>query len=250
MSRSTTRMRHEGARRRTLRVAEKHFLTPNYLSIRFDCDDWEGFASASFDDHVKVFLAGERGEGGKPPMRDYTPRGFDPASGTFVIDFAMHDDAGPATAWARDCQVGDDLAIGGPRGSVMIGDGFDWYLLIGDEAAIPAISRCLEEWPDKPISVLVAVTSPDEEVPLPASAAHSITYVHRPEEAQADPATLLEALAQHDLPQGDGFAWIAAEAAVAKALRESVLEKGLPLERLKARGYWTAGAADTTARFD
>lgn len=250
MSGFVTRMRHEAARRRDLRVAEKRWLTPNYLSIRFDCDDWEGFASASFDDHVKLFVAGERSAGGKPPMRDYTPRGFDPGKGEFVLDFAMHDDAGPATAWARDCAAGDSLSIGGPRGSAVITPDCDWYWLIGDEAAIPAISRCLEEWADKPISVWLAVAGADEEVPVAASSTHSVTYVHRPVDKQASADALLAAIAGKGLPEGDGFVWIAAEASVAKALREALLEKGLPLERLKARGYWTAGVPDTTASFD
>ena len=245
------RMRHENARRRELVVAEKRFLSPNYLSIRFACDDFGDFASASWDDHIKVFLAGgERGAGGKPPMRDYTPRGFDAGKGEFVIDFALHDDAGPATSWARDCAVGDRLQIGGPRGSVIIPTDFDWYLLIGDESAIPAISRCLQEQPQNDIRVFIAVTGKDEEVPLPLSDRHQVCWVHRPAGAASDPAALGEALDGLALPPGEGFVWIAAEATVAKAMREKVLAAGHPLSHLKARGYWVSGEADSTAQFD
>jgi NADPH-dependent ferric siderophore reductase len=37
----------------------------------------------------------------------------------------------------RRRQVGDRLDIGGPRGSAVVPDDFDWYLLIGDEARRP-----------------------------------------------------------------------------------------------------------------
>lgn len=246
----TTRVRHEGARRRELVVAEKRFLAPNYLSIRFDCADFADFASASWDDHVKVFLGGPREADGKPAMRDYTPRAIDPASGEFVIDFALHDNAGPATAWARDCVAGDRLQIGGPRGSVVISPDFDWYWMIGDETAIPAVSRHLAERPDATILANIAVAGPSEEVLLPASNNHHVTWAHRPTGRATDPAALLAALDGKTLPAGYGFVWIAAEAGVAKALRERLLEMGHPLQQMKARGYWVAGAADTTASFD
>src|SRR6185436_499825 len=98
----------------------------------------------------------------KPPARDFTPRRFDVASGTFVIDFALHD-AGPATNWAVAAKVGDTLEIGGPRGSAVIPDDFDWYILIGDETALPAIGRRVEELrQDVPVTTIVAVASLEE----------------------------------------------------------------------------------------
>lgn len=51
----------------------------------------------------------------------------------------------------------------------------------------------------------------------------------------------LEALS---FPSGEGYVWIAAEAAVARALRAYVIEtRGHPREWTKAAGYWSAGAA-------
>lgn len=248
--RSTLRMRHEAARRRSLTVVEKRHLTPNYLSIRFACDDFEDFVSAAADDHIKLFLQGERSAQGRPPMRDYTPRSFDPAKGEFVIEFALHEDPGPATKWAMEAQVGDCVQIGGPRGSVVISPNYDWYWLVGDETAIPAIARRLAEWPEASMTAFIAVSGPDEEVPLPTSPAHRVEWVHRPADNVADPAVLLESLAHAELPEGEGFVWIAAEASVARVLREAVVARGVPPGKLKAAGYWTSGAADTTARFD
>ena len=76
-------------------------------------------------------------------MRDYTPRAFDAAGNRLTIDFALHD-AGPATAWALNARPGETLLIGGPRGSTVVPDDFDFYLLAGDETALPSIGRRLE----------------------------------------------------------------------------------------------------------
>ena len=119
--------------------------------------DLEGFTSLGFDDHVKLFFPdGTKNAEGAPNMlgRDFTPRRYDPAKDTLEIDFAIHD-AGPATRWAAQAKPGDTLALGGPRGSFIIPTTYDWHLLIGDETALPAISRRLAELPARTRTVVV-----------------------------------------------------------------------------------------------
>src|SRR5690606_18646134 len=82
----------------------------------------------------------------RPIMRDFTPRRYDAARGVLEIDFALHE-SGPATDWAKQASPGQKLVIGGPRGSFILPLDFDWYLLIGDETALPAIARRLAELP-------------------------------------------------------------------------------------------------------
>lgn len=241
MSKEITRIRHENARKRTLSVAEKRLLAPGYLAIRFDCADFQGFASLSEDDHIKLFFDGEPGANGKPPMRDYTPRRWDAATCSFEIEFALHEDAGPATAWANASKPGDKIEIGGPRGSMVVGDGYDWYWLIADEAGLPAVGRFLETRAGAHIYAVVAVTGEAEQIALALSPTHQLHWVHRPASAAAEPAALIEAVAQMPFPPGDGFIWIAAEAGVAKVLREHVEGRGHPSAHLKAKGYWVQG---------
>lgn len=247
--RTVLRIRHE-PRRRELVVAAKDYVTPHYLSIRFRSDEFGDFVSAAADDHIKLFIPDAPPEDGKPPMRDYTPRAFDLAKGELVIDFALHDDPGPATAWAMGANVGDTISIGGPRGSVVIPDSYDWYWLIGDETAIPAILRRAAEWPHSKMSALIAVFDRADEVSAPEFAGMSLEWVHRPQSAAHDASPFLERLRDWEFPAGDGFVWIAAEAGVAKSLRQYLLAKGHPLTQMKAAGYWTFGQADTTERFD
>jgi NADPH-dependent ferric siderophore reductase len=234
-------------RRRQLTVLRVETLTPAMRRITLHGPDLADFQSLGADDHVKLFFPATEPSGStKPQMRDYTPRAYSQTDQTLVLDFALHE-AGPATAWAMQAQPGDGLEIGGPRGSAVV-TGFDWYLLIGDETALPAIGRRAEELGGENVITLVAVTGPEEEQYFPARAAH---WVHRPADAADAPEPLLAALREITLPQGAGFVWIGAEAKVARALRDHVLgPMAHPKTWLKASGYWARGQADGSVKFE
>jgi NADPH-dependent ferric siderophore reductase len=235
-----TRVRHE-TRRRLLTVSAVERLSPQMLRIQLASPDLHDFASASFDDHVKLMFPGD---GDTTVMREYTPRRFDPAANTLVIDFALHD-AGPATQWAETAQAGDTLQIGGPRGSAVIPDDFDWYLLIGDETALPAIGRRLEELrAGVPVASFVIGDAQD----IDTRANWTARWIMR-DDASDDATLLRNALQNYTLPDGDGFVWIAAEAAAARSLRGFIVdERGHPKGWTKAAGYWTRGKADTSEK--
>jgi len=230
-------------RRRALTVAETTRLTPHMIRIRLEGADLADFNSLSPDDHIKLFFGGAGG--GKPEMRDYTPRAFDRAAQSLTLDFAVHE-AGPATAWALQARPGDPLEVGGPRGSQVVAPVFDWYLLIGDETALPAIGRRVEELPEGvSVITLVGVPGAEDEQVFDSRATQTAFWVHRAPEAADDPAPMLAALEKLALPPGKGFVWIAAEARVARALRDHVTGvMGHPLQYMKASGYWTRGVAD------
>lgn len=238
--RALRRIRHE-TRRRHLIVQSVHDLTPGLRRIILG-GDLEGFVSAGFDDHVKLFFACPNADG--PVMRDFTPRHFDAAAHTLTIDFALHE-AGPASDWARNASSGDGLDIGGPRGSVLIPPAFDWYLLVGDETALPAIARRLEELPAGTRALaVIAVEGPAFELHLDSAADVTLVWVHRPAKDAADPAPLIAALADLAFPAGDGFHWIAAEAGVTRAVRQWLESaRGANPHWMQAKGYWQKGQA-------
>lgn len=233
-----TRVRHE-TRRRTLTVDRIEDVTPGMRRIHFTCADLADFASAGFDDHVKMFIPGPVAPGERGMMRDFTPRRFDQAAGTIAIDYALHD-AGPAVAWAIAARPGDSLEIGGPRGSAIIADDFDWYWFIGDATALPAIGRRLEELRDGvPAVSFVLVDSPAEAQEIVTQTDWTPHWVVR--SGSDDAANLIAATADVPLPRGDGFIWIAAEAGVARAVRTAIEARGHPRAWLKASGYWQRG---------
>ena len=234
-----TRVRHE-TRRRTLTIATIEPLGAHMRRIGFTAPELHDFVSSAFDDHIKLFFPDNAGGS---VMRDFTPRRFDNAANTLTVDFALHD-SGPATQWAAAAKVGDTIEIGGPRGSSVVPDDYDWYLLIGDESALPAIGRRVEELrAGIPVVTLAVVDGADDEQTFPTKAAWTGHWIHR--DGDTDTDLLLDALKDLALPEGEGFVWIAAETSVAKALRAYVLDTlSHPREWTKAAGYWTKGLAD------
>jgi NADPH-dependent ferric siderophore reductase len=202
------------------------------------------FVSASPDDHLKLILPVA---GGEPAMRDYTPRYYDPARQQLFIDLVDHD-GGPAADWARSVRKGDTIHIGGPRGSAVIEGAIDHWLLVGDETALPAIGRRIEELGQgASVTSLVCVPAAADQQTLSTKAAHSAHWVHRPLEQASIAAPLLEALSCIDVPE-NCFCWVAAEANVARSIRDALLRRGVPRNWIKASGYWTAGEADASIK--
>ncbi|MBB4197906.1 hypothetical protein CCR94_19025 [Rhodoblastus sphagnicola] len=243
------RVRQE-PKKRLLTVETRTLLTPSMLRLTFSSPDLADFSSRAPDDHIKLFLP-DPNNPGQTLMRDYTPRAFDAARQILTLDFAVHE-AGPAIAWALKARPGDPLTIGGPRGSVVVADDFDFYLLVGDESALPAILRrveCLRA--DVAVTSVVVVNGPEDAQAVATAAHWTPIWVFRRGD-HADDATLLRrALNAWRAPSGDGYVWIAAEAGVARRLRDYMIEdRGHPKTWMKASGYWVRGAAGASEKLD
>ena len=252
--RSILRVRFE-TKLRLLTVRSVRQLTPHMIRISFS-GDFTDFKSLGFDDHVKLFFADPEtgvltlpqpnrlpsGDGPKPIARDYTPRAFDTVAGELTIDFALHK-AGPATAWALAAKPGDTLNLGGPRGSMLIPDAFDGYVMIGDDTALPAIGRRLEELPlGKPAFVVIEVEGPGDEIVFNTLADLTLRWVHRC--AKRGPKRLSDALPGLFLPQNNVHTWVACEGSEARLVRNQLIDDhGANPAWLKASAYWRQGEA-------
>lgn len=243
------RARHQATRqrfelqRRAATVARTLALTPRMRRIEFHAPALASFQSASHDDHVKLLFPDGQ-------SRHVTPRSFDPRAATVTIDFALHG-AGSASSWAANARAGDALAIGGPRGSHVVPDDFDWYLLVGDESALPAIGRRLEELrKDVPVTTVVAIADRAERQDIATRAAWQPVWLERGEPSADDAERVRRAVAALTVPAGDGHVWVAGEASLARGVRDQLLERGHPREWLRASGYWQRGASDAHVDLD
>ena len=243
--RTPRRVRHEIVRR-TLTVQGVERIAAHMVRVTLGGDELRGFTSLGFDDHVKLlFPNNEMAADGtpKPSSRDYTPRHYDAAANILTIDFALHE-AGPATRWAEQARPGQSLAIGGPRGSLVIPFDYDWHLLIGDDTALPAIGRRIAELPNGAKAVVLAeVDDAADQIAFEGVADVSVTWVHRKGAEPGSTDLLSRALKTLPLPAGDFYAWVACESLIAKALRAQLIaDHGANPKWMRAAGYWRRGA--------
>lgn len=246
------RVRHT-LTRRTLEVRCTRLITPRLLSVTVGGHELDGFVSASFDDHIKIFfpesttrpnvsaLAKGTDDSLRSSARDYTPRRYDAEQQELDIEFVLHGE-GPATSWAANAKPGDELNIGGPRGSFVIPYGFDWFLMAGDETALPAIARRLQESPaGTRVIVVIEVESNADKIDFQTQADATINWVVRGDRAGG----LEAAVRELDLPSStdtQGFVWAAGEAAAMRAIHQHLTqERGLDKARIRASAYWKRG---------
>ncbi len=248
LARTPLRVRHE-TRRRLLQVVRVEQPTPRMRRIVLGGDALDGFTSAAADDHVKLFfpapgnLAAVFPDGG--PVRDYTPRRFDPVARELTLEFVLHGD-GPASSWAARATPGQWLGVAGPRGSMLIPEDYAAYLLAGDETALPAIARRLEEMhPGTRALALIEVADAAEERRLPTAANAEIVWLHRGKAEPGATRLLDQALRDARLPAGDLHAWLAGEIDTVRRLRAALIERGVGRADIKAAGYWRLGHADS-----
>lgn len=252
MSFSVERVRHE-LKFRIAEVVSNQLLTPRMARITLRHHTFAEFPSVGYDDHVKLFfpapgveivmpLRGTNGliwpEGKElPEGRDYTPRSFDRTKQEVVIDFVLHGD-GPASTWAASARPGDTLGVGGPRGSFVVKGDLDFYLLAGDDTALPAIGRRIEELPSgAKVIALVEIASPAERQTFVHDVALDLHWVER-----SAGANLVDAVKAATIPAGDGYFFIAGELSASAAIREYlVTDRGVDSGRVKAAGYWRQG---------
>lgn len=229
---SVQRVRHE-LHIRDVTVARVEALGDSFVRITFGGEALAQFVSSSFDDHVKFMFEVD----GEQVRRDFTPLDYDHDKRELTLEFALHEN-GASSDWARAARVGQRAIIGGPRGSMIIPQEFEWHLLAGDRSALPAIRRRLAELPAGARVLAVIHASGADRLPLETGAQARVRWVDSDGE-------LLAALRELDLPPGEGFAWFAGEAALAKAVRVLLLEeKGVPKEAMRVSAYWKQGVAD------
>ncbi|MFZ6647458.1 siderophore-interacting protein [Undibacterium sp. TJN25] len=253
------RVRHP-LKMRVLTVLRTELLTSHMLRVTLTGDDLEGFVSAAHDDHVKLFFPppgsdqpvlpalGQQGiitEGlpQKPIARNYTPRRYDPVGQQLDIDFMLHGD-GPAASWAARAKPGMTLGVGGPRGSMIVPADYDWYLLAGDQTALPAIARRLEELPAQTRAIaIIAIADASEKMALDSEAHTQIIWL---DQSTGDTTELfLAALKELQLPQGEGYAWVAAELNTVLAVRNYLVQqRGMDKSQVHAASYWRSGASE------
>lgn len=237
------RLAAQGRQRALGTVLDVQTVTPHMRRITLGGAEVAAFVQGEGVDApgawVKLFVPS--GEG-----RAYTLRTVDRAAGTVRIDLVLHGESGdgPASMWAAQARVGDQVSIAGPRSGGFAPPGDTrWLLLGGDATALPAIQSIAAALDaSMPVEAYVEVDGAVEQQPISTAADWRTTWL------RADPGEpgrrLCQQLLHHPLPPGPGYIWLAGEASAVRELKLYFQEHGIERHRLSAKGYWRTGNAD------
>lgn len=154
-----------------VQVSRLQRLCPSFVRVTFRGGDLDQLGHDGPDQRIKVYLPHpghtvpelgvddwyaryrEADPATRGAVRTYTIRAVRPEQREVDIDFVMHGDTSPASAFAINAAIGQEVALIGPN-RLFDGDcqGYEWkapagvgtLLLAGDETAVPAIGGILE----------------------------------------------------------------------------------------------------------
>lgn len=248
---------------RELRVLEVSDVTPRMRRIVIGGEQLGEFTTADgiavpalrnegFDDHLKVIVPDAGQAHAVPPRqveghldwtdssaaKDYTPRAWDPQAGRLTLDFVKHE-GGLASGWSLTAKVGDPVHIAGPKNSALMPTDVEWLLVGGDETALPAIGRLLQDWPagiGGQVFVEIADAAEQQDLPVPDGV--TLTWLPRRGVAAGHSTALADAVTTMPWRDGPVYCWFAGEALSLKPIRRYLKERGVPADSLEVTGYW------------
>ena len=251
---------------REMRVVSSRRLTPHMQRVRLSGEDLARFGDDGLHVHL-VFppkgrapvwpILGADGRIVWPQGEDilqrrvYTLRRVNPVEGWVEIDLVLHEGGDmPGAVFAETAQPGDIVGMTGPGGGG-VPDG-DALFLFGDETALPAIARIIEELPAHArAKAVIEIDGPADEIDMPSKASVEIRYLHRNGAPAGTLGLLAAAVREADLESlgPEGFVWVGCEFADFRAIRAYLRkELKMPKDQHRAAAYWRRGTAGDEAR--
>jgi NADPH-dependent ferric siderophore reductase len=222
----------------TFTVTAAEPVTDHYHRVRLT----DGGMLAATGTHPTMWVRLWFDREGKPHQRAYTLVDPDPDTGTFGLEFALHQ--GVASDWARAARPGDTIE------ATVQGTGFtapdpapSRLLAVGDPASLPALNSLLDAFPATPATIWFETTHDDDaELPVRLDPArHELRRVDREDAGARLVAEVTAALPGLLAAEAAPYVWIACDTATTRTLTSHARgQLGVPKERLHALGYWRA----------
>ncbi|MCO1335285.1 siderophore-interacting protein [Microbulbifer sp. OS29] len=224
---------------RELVVIRKTPITENMLRITLGGDDLKTLAPDQESAYIKFLFPPDKSE--RPTLRSYTIR--HQRETEIDIDFALHEHEGPALNWALNTHAGDTIQTRGPGPKKMTNPEADWFLLLGDMTALPAISVNLAQLPKNAKGyALIEVASKADAQELEHPESLQIHWIVNPVPSGEQ---LLEKLQILPWLEGQPSVWAACEFESMRTLRKFFKQdKSIPKTHIYISSYWKLGQSD------
>lgn len=260
---SVEQLREQMARRKralNATVTGIEQISPDILRLSFDCPDLQGEDLPFTDHYVKLLFVPEGADykwpfdyaeirenkprDMHPVTRTYSFRSFDPASGRFEMDFAIHGSKGLAAPWAQQAKVGDTIGFLGPGGAWCPEEKYEHFVFAGDESAAPAICAGLEALPvGTSATAYIEVSDADATFAVPGGHDIDITWVTR--DGATHGTMLMAALRDGGYPEKKTAWFIHGVAEMVKDARRFLfVDGGVAREDASISGYWRLGMTE------
>ncbi|MBB5083227.1 siderophore-interacting protein [Nonomuraea endophytica] len=257
--------RAKGRRPLPLKVRANVQLSPSFNRLTLGGPALADFTSPGLDHGVRLFFPREgqpalwlpsfkndawmpetllQPASRRPWVRNYTIRDHRPDQQELDIEFALHGDEGPASAWAARARPGDPAGIMDEGYTYLPPDGADRQLLVGDESALPAILSILGT-ASAGLTGQVFLEVPlagDIRGDIVCPAGVQVTWLSRDGAATVPGALALQAVKDAPDLGKPSYAWIAGESKLATGVRRHLVnERHIEKRDIAFIGYWRHG---------
>lgn len=241
-------------------VSRVNDLTPHLRRITITATEFADYTTMGLDEYLGLLIPPERraplvlpdlsqareirtavasiDTGVRPTLRWYTVRDHRPSAAEIDIDLVLHGDEGPGSRFAAHAHVGDTVGVRECTALYNPPETTEARLLVGDETAMPAIARILENTQNQPEPfVFIETADPRDRLDLPAD----VTWVNR----RGTPGrALASAVRMAPLPEQLDYAWVCGERAGVQSIRRHlVADRAFDKRRITFSGYWRIGHA-------
>jgi len=213
-------------------------LSPHLRRIVLTGESLSDFPLSFEGSHVKVLVP--QAESDSVKMRSYTIRFFNPETKQLALDFVVNRHQGPATDWASNVKVGDDVKIAGPGPLKISNYDHHSYLLIADITAMNAINGYLPRFKQSAdVRAIISVPTRADIITMDYDDSTNTSWFIEDEE------TITLADKVREIAQGldkDSHLFLGLESSLIRLLRP-ILQDELAFDRINisAVGYWKDG---------
>jgi len=225
-------------------------ISANMQRVTLHSNEFVDFPAHCEGSYIKLLFNAQGGtdpsllaEGERPVMRTYTIAAFSRQECTIDVEFVRHDvvdcTCGFAARWAMNAVAGDTIYVGGPGTLLDINTDADWFFLVADMTALPALSAKIKLLPKNAKGyAVIKVIERDDIRPIEAPDNIQVLWLLEGE-------SLIEKASVLPWLPGKVSVWAACEFDSMRALRGYFRnEKAVDKDSIYISSYWKLGVTE------
>ena len=223
---------------RTLEVIRVKQITPHMRRVTLGGEGLASFPADQESAYLKMMFRQDGSD--RPMLRTYTVRYQ--RDDEIDVDFVLHHDGGPAANWAATVKPGETIEVRGPGPKKLVDTTADWFLIVGDMTALPAISVNIESLPANAKGhAVIEITDEGDIQELSTPKSFDIHWLVNPQPGE-DSQMLIGKIRSLPWQKGKPSVWAACEFSSMRELKEYFCnDQQLDKTELYISSYWKHG---------